>query len=282
VLRWLPSLIQWFSEQHPPESTEGTPSPPVNPEEGEGETKSFFEHLDDLRKMIFRMVIALFIGFNLCLWKANALYHYLKWPLYKAVPDPDKFLQFLNVTDSFVVPMKISFYAGLLLTSPALLYFLSQFILPALRKKEKSLLMVICTLGTALFFAGAALCFFVIAPPTLKAFVKYSEWMGGEIHWTVVSYVEFITQFMLAMGVTFEIPMVLLGLVYLGIIQPATLRKGRKVCIAIAVVISAVVAPPDPLSMILMSLPLIALFEATIWVAWLLEKKRRKQAERTE
>ena len=78
-----------------------------------------------------------------------------------------------------------------------------------------------------------------------------------------------------AMGLTFEVPLVLLVLVQLGVVRAETIRKGRKVCIAVAVIISAVVAPPDPLSMVLLAIPLIALFEVTIWIAWLLG--RRKQ-----
>lgn len=196
------------------------------------------------------------------------------------MPEEEKrkaFLQFLNVTDSFVLPMKIAFYGGLLLTAPVLLYFLAQFILPALRQKEKKLLLPICLVGSVLFLSGAAMCFFLIMPPTLKAFLKYSDWMDIQAHWTVTSYVEFVTQFMLAMGLTFELPLIMLSLVQLGIMKAATLRKGRKVCIALAVVISAVVAPPDALSMMLMSLPLIGLFEITIWVAWFIDHRREKR-----
>lgn len=278
MLRWLPSLIKWFAEQEVPDSS-NPPPPGGETPDGEGETKPFFEHLEDLRKMLFRMIGALFIGFNVCLVFAPRLLKWLEWPLYRAVPQPERFLQFLNVTDSFVLPMKIAFYGGLILTAPVLLYFLAQFILPALRQKEKKLLVPICSVGSLLFLGGAAMCFFLIMPPTLKAFIKYSEWMGIEPHWTVTSYVEFVTQFMLAMGLTFEVPLVMLSLVQLGIMQAATLRRGRKVCIALAVIISAVVAPPDALSMILMSLPLIALFEATIWVAWYLDRRRKKREQ---
>ena len=279
MLRWLPSLVKWFAEQQVPDSSP-PPSGGGETPDGEGETKPFFEHLEDLRKMLFRMVGALFIGFNVCLVFAPRLLRFLEWPLCRAVPDEEKrkaFLQFLNVTDSFVLPMKIAFYGGLILTAPVLLYFLAQFILPALRQKERKLLVPICLVGSVLFLSGAAMCFVVIMPPTLKAFIKYSEWMDIQPHWTVTSYVEFVTQFMLAMGLTFEVPLVMLSLVQLGVMKAATLRRGRKVCIALAVVISAVVAPPDALSMILMSLPLIALFEATIWVAWFIDRRREKR-----
>jgi sec-independent protein translocase protein TatC len=233
------------------------------------------EHLEDLRQMLFRMLGALFIGFNLCLIFANRLLLILEWPLYRVAPRPEQFLQSLNVTDSFVLAMKVGFYGGMVVTAPALLYFLARFILPALKRREKELLVPVCVIGTLLFLLGAGICFLWIVPQTLRAFIKYSEWLKIEPRWTITSYVEFVTQFMLAMGVTFEVPLVMLILVRLRIMSATTVRKGRKVCIALAVVISAVIAPPDPLSMILMSLPLIALFEATIWVAWWMERKKR-------
>lgn len=274
MLRWLPSLIKWFSDQQPADAPEPVPTAPAPAEEGEGERKSFIEHLEDLRRMLFRMLGTLFITFNLCLVFANRLLRWLEQPLYQSVPQPERFLISLNVTDSFVLAMKMAFYGGLVLATPVLLYFLAQFVVPALKRREKSMLWPVCIWGTLLFLAGVAMCFFWIVPQTLRAFIKYSEWMGIEPKWTVTSYVEFVTQFMLAMGVTFEVPLVILILVRLGIMSAATVRRGRKVCIAIAVAIAAIVAPPDPLSMLLMSLPLIALFEVTIWVSVFVERRR--------
>jgi len=282
LLRWIPSLIKWFSEQQVPDPSSQPPPDADGVQNSDGATKPFLEHLEDLRKMLFRMVAAMFIGFNLCLLVANKLLYFLEWPLRVAVPEPEKFLQSLNVTDSFVLAMKMAFYGGLILTTPVLLYFLGQFILPALRSKEKKLLLPACLFGTLLFLAGGAMCFVWIVPQTLRAFIKYSEWMKIEPHWTITSYIEFVTQFILAMGLTFEVPLLMLLLVQLGIMSAKTLRKGRKVCIVIAVVISAIVAPPDPLSMVLMSLPLIALFEVTIWIAWYVDRRRQKRLAQAE
>jgi len=258
----IPVVLSWFRK---------------SPSTDAAEVKSFTDHLDDLRAMLFKTLAALFIGFNICLVYANRLLRLIEQPLYQSVAQPERFLQSLNVTDSFVLAMKMAFYGGLVLTMPILLYFIAQFVLPALKPREKKLLLPVCFFGALLFLAGVALCFFWVVPQTLKAFIKYSEWMHIEPHWTVGSYVEFVTQFMLAMGLTFEVPLVLLVLVQLGIVKAATIRKGRKVFIAVAVVISAIVAPPDPLSMVLMSLPLIALFEVTIWVAWLMDRKKQPQ-----
>jgi len=277
LLRWIPNLIGWIAERRSSQpSSELSPNIPAD--EG-GETKPFVEHLDDLRKMLFKMIGALVVGFNLCLVFANKILFFLEQPLRTMGFDPQKFLRSYEVTGAFVLAMTLSFYGGLLLTAPFLLYFLAQFILPALRPKERAMLIPVCIFGALLFLGGAAMCFFCVLPGVLKAFFKYNEWMQIEPFWSITSYVGFVTQFMLVMGITFEVPLVMLILNRLGIVSAATMRRGRKVCIAIAVIVSAIVAPPDPLSMILMSIPLIALFEATIWIGVWMENRRRKSPE---
>ena len=263
ISRAILAVLTWF--RNPPTAEEA-------------EVKSFGEHLEDLRAMLFKSLAVLFVGFNICFVCAKQILEFLKQPFYQAVAKPDVFLlQSLNITDSFVLATKIAFYGGLVVTMPVLMYFIAQFVLPALKPREKQILLPVCFFGALLFLAGAAMCYYWILPQTLKAFIKYSVWLGIEPHWTISSYVEFVTQFVLAMGLTFEVPLVLLVLVQLGVVSATTVRKGRKVCIAIAVVISAVIAPPDPVSMLLMTVPLVALFEVTIWVAWLMERQRRPQ-----
>ena len=195
-------------------------------------------------------------------------------PLYQILPTPENFLQSLNVTDSFVMAMKLAFYGGLLLGAPFIFYHLAQFILPALKRHEKRMVVPVFVFGTLLFVAGAACCYYLMVPQTLRVFIKYSEWLQIEPKWTVTSYVSFVTQFMLSVGLTFEAPLVILILVRLGILSQRTLRGGRKVMIAVAVVVAAVLAPPDPLSMILMAIPLVVVFEITIWLAWFVERRR--------
>jgi len=246
-------------------------------EEDEGLVKPFFEHLEDLRKTLMRILGCLFITFNVCLVFANRILFFLERPLYHILHTPGSFLQSLNVTDSFVLAMKLAFYGGLLLGAPPIFYYLAQFILPALKRHEKRLVLPVFVLGTLLFVAGAACCYFLMVPQTLRVFIKYSEWLQIEPKWTITSYVSFVTQFMLSVGLTFEAPLVLLILVRLGILSQRALRGGRKMMIAAAVVIAAILAPPDPLSMMLMALPLVVVFEITIWLAWFVERRQDKR-----
>lgn len=239
-----------------------------------GELKSFWEHLDDLRGAIIKSLIALAIAFHLALAFANRILNVLTWPLRRGTDHPEKFLLSLNVTDSFMLSVKLAFYVGVVVAAPAILYFIGQFVLPALRPKERRMLWPGFAAGTLLFILGVVSCFVFIVPQTLRAFIQASYWLGIEPRWTIESYISFITQFTLMTGLTFEFPLIMLVLVQVGILSYATVRSGRKVLILIAFVIAAFLAPPDPLSMILMALPLVALFEIAIWLCWFTERRK--------
>ena len=272
MLRWLPSLIDWFAKQQPGE-TPARSSNPASAEDGEDSTKkSFFEHLEDLRRALIRSSLVLFIGFNVCLVFADRILFFLEAPLRKLSTNPENFLQSLNVTDSFVLAMRLSFYGGLILTMPAILYYLADFILPALNRKERRLLIPAFVSGTLLFVAGVAVCYYAMIPQTLKAFIAYSEWLHIKPQWTVSSYISFVTQFMLSVGITAEMPLVILMLVRLGVVSASTVVKSRKIMIVAAAILAAVLAPPDPLSMIMMMLPLVAMLEITIQLTRFFEK----------
>ena len=278
MLRWLAILTGWVAKQQSQDSRQELP---VVSEDAEGESKSFLEHLEDLRSTIIKIGVALFLGFNICLVFANHILVFLEEPWRRIVPGPEGQLVSLRVTDAFFLWMKLSFYGGLVLASPAVCYFLADFILPALKKKERALLMPTFIFGTLLFLAGAAICYYVMIPQTLKVFLKYTDWLEMKRQWTAVDYVGFVTNFMLSVGITFEVPLVILMLVRLGLLSAGTVAGGRKIMIAGAVILAAILAPPDPFSMIMMSLPLIVICEITIWLAWFVERQRTKRLMRS-
>jgi len=250
---------------------------PLPPEEdGEGEVKPFWEHLEDLRWTLIKSIIAVFVGFNICMVFANRILQFLTAPLYKVVPNPENFLQTFDVMGGFMIWMKLSFYGGLVVSAPFVFYFFAQFILPALKRREKQLLKPVFLYGSTLFIAGAATTYYGLLVPALKAFVHYNKWLGIQTNWRVESYVGFVTQFMLAMGLTFEMPLVVLVLVRLGILSAAAVQRGWKVMVVVAAAIAAIVAPADPGSMLLMMLPMIVLIMITIWLAWVVEGRRKK------
>lgn len=273
MLKWLAIFTKWLADQQSRKSGQLE----LVSEETEGENKSFVGHLDDLRSTLIKISVALFLGFNVCMLFANRILAFLEEPWRRIMPGPEGQLVSLQVTDAFFLWMKLSFYGGLVLASPAICYFLADFILPALKRKEKSLLLPTFFFGSMLFLTGAAICYYVLIPQTLKVFLSYTNWLDLKRQWTAVDYLSFVTNFMLSMGITFEVPLVILILVKLGILSAGTVARGRKIMIAAAVILSAILAPPDPLSMILMSIPLIVICEITIWLAWIVERRRNRR-----
>lgn len=182
---------------------------------------------------------------------------------------------------AIMVAMKLALYGGLILAAPFLLYFIGQFVLPALKLKEKKLLYQIVSFGSGLFFMGVLFCYFVIMAVALSATVQFSEWLGfGSSDWRAEDYISFTCKFMLGMGLAFELPVVILTIVKIGLLDYIKLRKFRSYWIVLSLVISAFITPSgDPVTMVLFAMPLWVLYEISVIVAWYWARKDRKREE---
>lgn len=193
---------------------------------------------------------------------------------------PVKLLNFSPV-GGFMVALHISLYGGILLASPFIIYFLGQFILPALKIHEKKYILRGFAIGTLLFLTGVAFCYFVLMHVALRASVVYSEWLGFSAdNWRAEEYMSFVLKFMLGMGLGFELPVVLLVLVKIGILNYARLAAMRRYMIVINLVLGALLTTPEVVTQIMMAVPLQLLYEISVWIAWYWERKDRKRAER--
>ncbi len=263
-----------MSGSHEPE----LPSPePV--ESATGEVKPFLEHLEDLRWMLAKMVGVLLGGMILSFSFAQELLGAIIWPLSRVVDDPKPFLRTLEVAGGFTLAMKLAFYAGLTITTPLLLYFLADFILPALTRKEKTLLSPAFTGGAALFLAGGSLAYFVVVPAGLRFFIGYNNYLGISSEWTIDNYVGFVMHMVLAFGICFELPLVILLLAKLGVVSADFLRTKRPHVIVIILILAAVVTPTtDPFNMAMLAVPMALLYEGCVWIAWWMERKQRARS----
>ncbi len=260
-----------MSDSHEPELL-----PRQNQEDASGPLKPFLDHLEDLRWMLIKMIVALGLSMFACLFFARQLLAVIIWPLQRVTADPKPFLRTLEVTGGFTLAMKLALDAGLIIACPFLLYFLAQFILPALTPKEKGLLTPAFTAGTGLFLAGVALAYFAVIPAGLRFFIQYNEYLGISSQWTIDNYVSFVSHMMLAFGICFELPLVVLILAKLGIVTHEFLRQKRPYVIVIIFIVAAVITPTtDPFNQCLLAVPMVVLYEACIWIAWWME--RRKQ-----
>lgn len=200
-------------------------------------------------------------------------------------PPPDRDLPIplttLGPAAAFVVATKIAFYGGLAIASLPIFYFVAQFVFPALKMREKKYVYTGLAFGFGLFATGIAFCYFVLMPVALAVSAQYSEWFGFEVtQWRAEEYISFVCKFMFGMGLGFEMPVIILTLVRMGILDYRMLKAARRYVIVIAFVLGAILTTPEVITQILMAIPLLVLYEISVWIAWYWERqdKKRKQA----
>jgi len=242
------------------------------------ETKPFLEHLEDLRWMLVKMAITLGIAMSVAFAFRQNLVKIVQWPLAAVNPQMVHELRTFGVTDSITISISMAFYAGIVLSFPFLLYFLGQFILPALTKKEKRYVFPAIAVGFSLFLIGVCFCYFKILPQTLSFFFKDAESLQWTPTWTVREYFSFVTQMTLAFGMAFELPVAVLVLVHLGLVNFAFLNRTRSYAIVLILMLAIVIAPtPDVITFLSLGAPMVLLYEVCIWLAWWLERFKRNQ-----
>lgn len=189
----------------------------------------------------------------------------------------------LSPAGAFIVAFKVAVYAGGVLAAPFILYFVAQFVFPALKRKEKKYVYRGLFFGVGMFSLGVLFCYFVLTPVALTASVQYTRWLGFSApQWRAEDYISFVSKFMLGMGVGFELPVVILVLVKIGVLNYRILSKARRYVIVINFILGAVLTTPEVITQLLMALPLQALYEITVWIAWYWERKERKRAAAEE
>lgn len=234
------------------------------------EQKPFLSHLEDFRLMIIRSAIALALGMIVAVPLVPTILRLLKDPLKTVTDTPDYALRSLGVADAFTSIMQMSFWAGLLFSSPFIVLFIGAFVMPALTRREQSLVYRSSGFAVALFIFGVWLGYTFTLPFALQAMYAMNTWIGVQPEWTLASYVSFSSQLLIAFGLAFELPMVLLALGRLGFVKAAQLRAGRRFAVVGILVLGAALTPPDIFSQLIMSVPLYLLYELCIWIirAW--------------
>jgi len=187
----------------------------------------------------------------------------------------------LSPAGGFVVAFQIGLYGGAVLASPFIFYFVAGFVFPALKMRERKYVHRGLVIGVGLFLTGVAFCYFALMPVALAAAQLYSQWLGfGAFQWRAEDYIGFVCKFMLGMGLGFELPVVILTLVKIGVLDYSTLSKARRYMIVINLFLGALLTTPEPITQLIMFVPLQGLYELTVWIAWYWDQPDRARARR--
>ncbi len=245
--------------------------------------KPFLEHVEDLRRMVVRMAIALGFCMLLAFVFRGQIASFVQAPLLAVDPTRIDNLQSLGVADSMTISLRLSFYAGLILSFPVLLYFLAEFVLPALTRRERKTVLLASVVGFGLFLVGVSFAFRTVLPAALEFFFRDAQMMQWRPTWTVGEYYSFTTQFVLAFGLAFELPVVVLALVKVGLLQHAQMKATRPYAVVVIFLLAAVITPtPDVFTLLLMGAPMVLLYEACIWIARWMEQREASPGQRDE
>lgn len=232
-----------------------------------GEEATLVEHLGELRTRLLIGLLALVPAFVVAFAFRD---HLLRW-LIRPLPD-DKNLVTLGVTEPFTTAIKVSLAAAVAVTLPILLYQLWAFLAPAIEERMQRTVVAFSILSTILFGGGVAFCYFIILPRALSFLTNFGDEFF-EIDIRASYYFSFVTVTLLATGVAFQMPMFILALVRLQVLTAAQLRRNRRFGILFMVVFAVLLPTVDPVSLALEVVPLLILFELSIWLAVLMEKR---------
>lgn len=233
-------------------------------EENNGES-SFLSHLFELRDRLIRALLAIVIVFvGLFPW-AKDLYALLAQPLLASLPAGGQMIA-TDVVGVFLVPMKVTLMVAFLIALPFVLYQIWAFVAPGLYTHEKRLILPLLVASIVLFFAGMSFAFFLVFP-TIFHFMSSVAPDGVAWMTDIDKYLSFVLSTFMAFGVTFEVPVIVIVLVHIGIVSVDKLKEWRPYVIVGAFVIGAIFTPPDVLSQVMLAVPLWLLFEIGVFIA---------------
>lgn len=256
-----------------PDSTAEAVSPREKP-------MGFWDHLEELRGTIIKSVVVFVVFATLIGIYMKEFNDILMMPLLKlkaAYPAVTIDLGSTTIMEPFNVVIQMCVLGGLALSLPFILYFVGRFVAPALTEKELRAVLPLCISAFVLFLLGAAFAFFLLVPSTLRVSVEINQMFGYAVRWTPGSYYSLLTWLTLGVGASFEFPLVIVLLVWLGVMTTAFLRKYRRHAIIVIFIIAAVVTPtPDPITQTMFAIPLYVLFEIAIFASARVEKRKEK------
>jgi len=237
--------------------------------------QSLVEHLAELRVRIMNSGYALFLATAVCYAFSEKIFNFVRLPIAQYLPMGG--LVFTAPMDKFIAHLKISFVCGAIISCPFWLYQIWLFVAPGLYTREKKYTISFIGAGSLLFLLGVSFAYYVVLPMAFHFLMTY----GGDVDKPMITidhYLGFFTQMCLMFGAAFELPLILIILGMLGIVSQKFLRDKRRYAVMTLAVLSAIITPPDLLSMIMMLVPMIVLYEIAVFFVGFFERKKELAA----
>jgi len=235
------------------------------------------KHLEELRKRLIRIFIVLIIVFGVCYTYSKFFMDFIAAPIIPLLPEKST-LAMLKLTEGFFTELKLSLMAAVFFSMPYILYELWKFVAPGLYAHEKKYVISFVIISSVLFFSGAAFAYYLVFPFGFKFFLNYAQ---GEViaSLSLQWYLSFVTRLILGFGIVFELPVFTLFLAKMGIVTADMMKKYRKYAIVGIFIVAAMFTPPDVFTQTMMGIPLIILYEISIYVAKIFGRKKVTEEE---
>jgi sec-independent protein translocase protein TatC len=237
------------------------------------------EHLIELRRRLIWAFGALGLAFCFCYYFAEHIFAFLVQPLLRAGQGK---LIYTDVFEAFFAKLKVALFSAIMLAFPVIANQIWRFVAPGLYRKEKRALLPFLVLTPVLFLSGAAMAYYMAMPLALHFLLGFQGNVGGiqqEALPAIGNYLTFVTKFLFGFGVAFLLPVLLMLLERAGIVTRVQLVKGRRYAVVAIFGVAALLAPPDVMSMLLLAVPLVLLYEFALIAIWFTERRRAREAE---
>ena len=245
----------------------------------------FVSHLVELRQRLINSIIFLTVLFVICYFFSENIYGFLVEPYAQAVKDDsiNRRLIFTALQETFLSYLKVSFFAAFFITSPFILIQIWKFIAPGLYKNERSAIIPYLIATPILFLLGGILVYYLIMPLAIKFFLSFESTgvitnLPIQLEAKVNEYLSLVMKLIFAFGLSFQLPVVLSLLARVGVVDSEFLKRRRKYVVVIIFTAAAILTPPDPITQIGLAIPLLILYELSIFSVMLIEKKSKKDA----